>query len=161
MPCRLSQIWLRGVFASHSYSQSGLRDRSVWFVAPWSDVDRNGKPYTIEAETIRQQLGLFDKISRMPAKLGARFSQGFTASIATVVSHRFFVVAPCWASSPDQDLLPSTSTTPRSARAPTLPSMKRTDPSSPITRTVRESCPSSKFRDACSKRRRLGQNSDP
>jgi RNA-dependent RNA polymerase len=70
----------------HSYSQSGLRDRSVWFVAPWSDVDRNGKPFTIEAETIRQQLGLFDKISRMPAKLGARFSQGFTASIATVVS---------------------------------------------------------------------------
>ncbi|GAA5867495.1 hypothetical protein JCM3774_003853 [Rhodotorula dairenensis] len=70
-----------------AYSQSGLRDRTVWFVAPWSDVDRHGKPYTITAETIRQQFGLFDKISRMPAKLGARFSQGFTSSIATVRLH--------------------------------------------------------------------------
>ena len=86
--CRAAshEFWLCSAVLSHSYSQSGFRDWSVWFVAPWSEVDRNGKPFTIEAETIRQQLGLFDKISRMPAKLGARFSQGFTAAIDTVVS---------------------------------------------------------------------------
>lgn len=80
-------IWFGGrKYDFLAYSQSGLRDRNVWFVAPWTETGRDGQARTVTAETIRQQLGLFDEISRMPAKLGARFSQGFTSSIATVVS---------------------------------------------------------------------------
>lgn len=93
---------------AHSYSQSGLRDRMVWFVAPWQDEDKHGKARTINADTIRKRFGVFDKISHQPAKLGARYvdmllhsadclatdrvcfcvarySQGFTSSHATEV----------------------------------------------------------------------------
>ncbi|BGP56785.1 hypothetical protein JCM8202v2_004415 [Rhodotorula sphaerocarpa] len=81
-------IWFGGrKYDFLAYSQSGLRDRNVWFVAPWTETGRDGQARTVTAETIRQQLGLFDEISRMPAKLGARFSQGFTSSIATVHLH--------------------------------------------------------------------------
>ncbi|BGP01655.1 hypothetical protein NBRC10513v2_005294 [Rhodotorula toruloides] len=64
-----------------AYSQSGLRDRMVWFVAPWQDEDKHGKARTIDADLIRKRFGVFDKISHQPAKLGA--SQGFTSSHAT------------------------------------------------------------------------------
>ncbi|GAA6054265.1 hypothetical protein NBRC10513_006425 [Rhodotorula toruloides] len=62
-------------------SQSGLRDRMVWFVAPWQDEDKHGTARTINADFIRKRFGVFDKISHQPAKLGA--SQGFTSSHAT------------------------------------------------------------------------------
>ncbi|BGO93231.1 hypothetical protein NBRC10512_007293 [Rhodotorula toruloides] len=68
-----------------AYSQSGLRDRMVWFVAPWQDEDKHGKARTINADTIRKRFGVFDKISHQPAKLGA--SQGFTSSHATETLH--------------------------------------------------------------------------
>uniref|UniRef100_A0A0K3CL72 RNA-dependent RNA polymerase n=1 Tax=Rhodotorula toruloides TaxID=5286 RepID=A0A0K3CL72_RHOTO len=64
-------------------SQSGLRDRMVWFVAPWQDEDKHGTARTINADFIRKRFGVFDKISHQPAKLGARYSQGFTSSHAT------------------------------------------------------------------------------
>ncbi|GEM10105.1 RNA-directed RNA polymerase [Rhodotorula toruloides] len=67
-----------------AYSQSGLRDRTVWFVAPWQDED---KAFTINAAAIRKRFGLFGKISHQPAKLGARYSQGFTSSHATYTLH--------------------------------------------------------------------------
>ncbi|GAA5928050.1 hypothetical protein JCM3775_002799 [Rhodotorula graminis] len=69
-----------------AYSQSGLRERAVWFVAPWV-VDEGLKVKIVNAEAIRRRFGNFVKIERMPAKLGSRFSQGFTASHATEVLH--------------------------------------------------------------------------
>ncbi|BGP49874.1 hypothetical protein JCM10450v2_005779 [Rhodotorula kratochvilovae] len=69
-----------------AYSQSGLRDRSVWFAAPWN-LEKGGKAQIVGAEAIRRRFGNFSKIERMPAKLGSRFSQGFTSSHATEVLH--------------------------------------------------------------------------
>ncbi|GAA5838795.1 hypothetical protein JCM9279_003864 [Rhodotorula babjevae] len=69
-----------------AYSQSGLRERAVWFVAPWL-VEEGLQTKIVDAEAIRRRFGSFVKIERMPAKLGSRFSQGFTASHATEVLH--------------------------------------------------------------------------
>ncbi|GAA6048343.1 hypothetical protein JCM3770_000959 [Rhodotorula araucariae] len=69
-----------------AYSQSGLRDRSVWFVAPWL-VEKGGKSSLVDADAIRRRFGNFSKIEHMPAKLGSRFSQGFTSTHATEVLH--------------------------------------------------------------------------
>ncbi|GJN92714.1 hypothetical protein Rhopal_005749-T1 [Rhodotorula paludigena] len=65
------------------YSQSGLRDRMAWFVAPCEVEGRDGEIYRINAQAIRDRFGRFDKIECMPAKLGARYSQFFTSSHAT------------------------------------------------------------------------------
>ncbi|BGP17973.1 hypothetical protein JCM10213v2_006021 [Rhodosporidiobolus nylandii] len=69
-----------------AYSSSGLRERVVWFMAPWQ-VDQGGELKTITAADVRRDLGDFEKVSRQPAKLGSRYAQAFTASSATIYLH--------------------------------------------------------------------------
>lgn len=69
VPLSLHQLRLKRF---RSYSQSGLRARMVWFVAPWQVEDTKGKTRVVDADAIRKRFGLFDKISHQPAKLGAR-----------------------------------------------------------------------------------------
>ncbi|GAA5898209.1 hypothetical protein JCM6882_000104 [Rhodosporidiobolus microsporus] len=66
-----------------AYSQSSLRERSVWFVAPWP-VETDGERRMIKAADIRLDLGDFEKVQRQPAMLGARYSQAFTSSRASI-----------------------------------------------------------------------------
>ncbi|GAA5893038.1 hypothetical protein JCM5296_003412 [Sporobolomyces johnsonii] len=73
-----------------SYSQSSLRDHSVLFLAPFeSDRIINGvrEERITTAHEVRQSMGDFEKVSYQPAKLGARWSQGFTATHASQVLH--------------------------------------------------------------------------
>ncbi|GAA5856048.1 hypothetical protein JCM8547_002955 [Rhodosporidiobolus lusitaniae] len=65
-----------------AYSQSALRNRSVYFVAPWP-VWQNNEKRMIVAADIRVDLGMLDKILRKPALLGARYSLAFTSSSVT------------------------------------------------------------------------------
>ncbi|GAA5822355.1 hypothetical protein JCM11251_006311 [Rhodosporidiobolus azoricus] len=66
-----------------AYSQSGQRERTVWFVAPWP-VETNGILRQVTAADIRKDLGDFEKVSKLPAKLGSRLSQAFTSSRASI-----------------------------------------------------------------------------
>lgn len=63
------------------YSMSGLREHSMWFVTPFTDVD--GKLW--DAEAIRSSLGDFSRLLYQPARLGARWSQAFSATDPSVV----------------------------------------------------------------------------
>ncbi|GAA5981880.1 hypothetical protein JCM11641_001929 [Rhodosporidiobolus odoratus] len=69
-----------------AYSQSGLREGAVWFVAPWK-VEQGGQVASQGAPEIRKDLGDFEKVSKMPAMLGARVSQAFTSSNASLFLH--------------------------------------------------------------------------
>ncbi|KIO07453.1 hypothetical protein M404DRAFT_998166 [Pisolithus tinctorius Marx 270] len=63
------------------YSMSGLREHSMWFVVPFRDGD--GKSW--DAEAIRKSLGDFSQLLYQPARLGARWSQAFSATDPSVV----------------------------------------------------------------------------
>ncbi|KAI6161987.1 RdRP-domain-containing protein [Pisolithus thermaeus] len=63
------------------YSMSGLREHSLWFVTPFRDAD--GKLW--DSDAIRGSLGDFSLLSHQPAKLGARWSQAFSATDPSVV----------------------------------------------------------------------------
>ncbi|GAA5970371.1 hypothetical protein JCM21900_002610 [Sporobolomyces salmonicolor] len=73
-----------------SYSQSSLRDHSVLFLAPFKSI-RSVNTERVEslntADKVRESMGDFEKVSYQPAKLGARWSQGFTATHASEVLH--------------------------------------------------------------------------
>ncbi|KAL4069320.1 RdRP-domain-containing protein [Scleroderma citrinum] len=58
------------------YSMSGLREHSMWFVTPFKDA--KGKEW--DAEAIRNSLGDFSELQHYPARLGARWSQAFSAT---------------------------------------------------------------------------------
>ncbi|KAK9900462.1 RdRP-domain-containing protein [Cystobasidium minutum MCA 4210] len=58
-----------------AYSQSSLREATVWFMTPF---EHDGK--TITAERIRISLGNFDHIKNCPARYAARLSQAFSAT---------------------------------------------------------------------------------
>ncbi|KAF8557374.1 RdRP-domain-containing protein [Imleria badia] len=58
------------------YSMSGLKEHSLWFVTPFED-DEGG---LLGAEKIRKSLGNFSGLSHQPARLGARWSQAFSAT---------------------------------------------------------------------------------
>ncbi|KAF8845474.1 RdRP-domain-containing protein [Paxillus ammoniavirescens] len=58
------------------YSMSGLKEHSLWFVTPFLD-DEGG---LLDAQTIRQSLGDFSRLQHQPARLGARWSQAFSAT---------------------------------------------------------------------------------
>lgn len=75
------------VFEFLAYSQSALKEHSVWFVKAFRDSD-NGY---VNAATIIESLGTFHGLSydpdlmRCPARYAARISQAFTATDAAVV----------------------------------------------------------------------------
>ncbi|CEQ40181.1 SPOSA6832_01769, partial [Sporobolomyces salmonicolor] len=73
-----------------SYSQSSLRDHSVLFLAPFKSI-RSVNTVRLEsintADKVRESMGDFEKVSYQPAKLGARWSQGFTATHASEILH--------------------------------------------------------------------------
>ncbi|KAF9243729.1 RdRP-domain-containing protein [Melanogaster broomeanus] len=58
------------------YSMSGLKEHSLWFVTPFLD-DEEGM---LDAQTIRESLGDFSQLQHQPARLGARWSQAFSAT---------------------------------------------------------------------------------
>ncbi|EIW86345.1 RdRP-domain-containing protein [Coniophora puteana RWD-64-598 SS2] len=66
------------------YSMSGLREHSVWFVTPFT----SDKGITMDAETIRGQLGDFSELQYKPARLGARWSQAFSTTDPSVTLER-------------------------------------------------------------------------
>ncbi|KAK0465407.1 RNA-directed RNA polymerase 2 [Desarmillaria tabescens] len=67
-------------FTFLAYSQSALKEHSVWFVKPFRE-----KGVLVDAPTIISSLGTFDgELVRCPARYAARLSQAFTATDATV-----------------------------------------------------------------------------
>ncbi|KIK99941.1 hypothetical protein PAXRUDRAFT_30186 [Paxillus rubicundulus Ve08.2h10] len=58
------------------YSMSGLKEHSLWFVTPFQDDEGR----LLDAQTIRESLGDFSRLQHQPAKLGARWSQAFSAT---------------------------------------------------------------------------------
>lgn len=68
-----------------AYSNSALREHAVWFVHPLYD------PTTarfIDANEIRDGLGDFSELTRMPSKYAARLGQAFTATDPSVTITR-------------------------------------------------------------------------
>lgn len=63
-----------------AYSNSALRDHSVWFVSPFRDP----KEGFVTAEYIRSSLGDFSELLRMPSKYAARIAQNFGATERSV-----------------------------------------------------------------------------
>ena len=59
-----------------AYSTSALREHSVWFMAPFRDIEEG----YVTAESIRASLGDFSKLLRTPSKYAARIAQAFTAT---------------------------------------------------------------------------------
>ncbi|EPQ57890.1 RdRP-domain-containing protein [Gloeophyllum trabeum ATCC 11539] len=59
-----------------AYSQSALRDHSVWFMHPFHHPQEG----YVTAEAIRQTLGDFTGVIRCPSKYAARMAQAFTAT---------------------------------------------------------------------------------
>ncbi|KAK0246074.1 RNA-directed RNA polymerase 2 [Armillaria nabsnona] len=83
---RVGTFLLDGLHMAHrrftflAYSQSALKEHSVWFVKPFKEKD-----VTVDAATIIKSLGTFDgELMRCPARYAARLSQAFTATDATV-----------------------------------------------------------------------------
>ncbi|KIJ68828.1 hypothetical protein HYDPIDRAFT_107077 [Hydnomerulius pinastri MD-312] len=58
------------------YSMSGLKEHSLWFVTPFQDDEGR----MLDAPTIRESLGDFTRLQYQPARLGARWSQAFSAT---------------------------------------------------------------------------------
>ena len=56
------------------YSQSALKDHSMIFVSPFC-ATADGR--LVDAASIRQDIGIFDKVIKQPAKYGARIAQVF------------------------------------------------------------------------------------
>lgn len=75
-----------------AYSQSGLKQHSVWFVTPFTMPSTSGDGSVVEvtADTIIQGLGVFHgipqdpQLMRCPARYGARIAQAFTTTEAAV-----------------------------------------------------------------------------
>lgn len=83
---RVGTFLLDGLHIAHrrftflAYSQSALKEHSVWFVKHFKE-----KGVPIDATTIINSLGTFDgELVRCPARYAARLSQAFTATDATV-----------------------------------------------------------------------------
>ena len=65
-----------------AYSNSALREHSVWFMNPF-DLPGRGR---ITADSIRRSLGNFEgtKLLKLPSKYAARLAQAFTATEASI-----------------------------------------------------------------------------
>ncbi|KAF4623572.1 hypothetical protein D9613_001948 [Agrocybe pediades] len=74
-----------------AYSQSALKEHSVWFVKPFKIVV-DGRPQVVDASSIIQGLGNFHSLSfdtrliYCPARYAARLSQAFTATDAVEIA---------------------------------------------------------------------------
>ncbi|EJD54733.1 RdRP-domain-containing protein [Auricularia subglabra TFB-10046 SS5] len=64
------------LFEYLAYSQSALKQHSVWMVHPFTDTA--GRRHS--ASTIRADMGTFTKDERCPARVGARMSLAFSAT---------------------------------------------------------------------------------
>ncbi|VDB94249.1 unnamed protein product [Peniophora sp. CBMAI 1063] len=64
-----------------AYSMSALRERSVWFLKPFTYTGQDGQTVRVDAPTIVAGLGTFPyETLRCPARYAARLSQAFTAT---------------------------------------------------------------------------------
>ncbi|KAG6813071.1 hypothetical protein H0H92_014130 [Tricholoma furcatifolium] len=93
---RVGPILLEGLsianrkFEFLAYSQSALKEHTVWFVKPFRDLT-NG--HYVDAGRIIKSLGSFDNLAfdsnliYCPARYGARISQAFTATDVAVTIH--------------------------------------------------------------------------
>ena len=93
---RVKDVLLKGItiagahFDFLAYSQSALKDHSVWFVKPFRHTGADGAVSFIDARTIIASLGNFRDLAydpeliRCPARYAARISQAFTATDASV-----------------------------------------------------------------------------
>ena len=62
------------------WSMSGLKDASVWFVAPFQHGGKH-----VHAERIRTDLGTFDdKLRRQPARYAARVAQALSTTSVSI-----------------------------------------------------------------------------
>ena len=77
-----------------AYSTSALREHSVWFMAPFRDIEEG----YVTAESIRASLGDFSKLLRTPSKYAARIAQAFTATDDSVK-----ITRDQWEEQPDLD----------------------------------------------------------
>ncbi|KAG6842522.1 hypothetical protein C0991_000048 [Blastosporella zonata] len=92
---RVGPILLEGLhiaareFKFLAYSQSGLKEHAVWFVKRFRDPEHG----YVDARTIIKSIGSFNNLSfdkaltYCPARYGARISQAFTATDASVTIH--------------------------------------------------------------------------
>ncbi|PPQ67455.1 hypothetical protein CVT24_011512 [Panaeolus cyanescens] len=77
-----------------AYSNSALREHSVWFMNPFIYEDAVGRCVKVTASSIRDDLGVFkgdelgDKLLKIPSKYAARLAQAFTATDASVMIRR-------------------------------------------------------------------------
>lgn len=72
-----------------AYSQSALKEHTVWFVKPFLHRDEQDIESFVDATTIIQNLGNFHvsfdpELIRCPARYAARISQAFTATDASI-----------------------------------------------------------------------------
>lgn len=63
-----------------AYSNSALKEHSVYFVAPFTDEALG----VMTAERIREGLGNFNSVINCPARYGARMSQAFTSTNVSI-----------------------------------------------------------------------------
>ncbi|RPD82652.1 RdRP-domain-containing protein [Lentinus tigrinus ALCF2SS1-7] len=89
---RVKRVLLDGItiagahFSFLAYSQSALKEHSVWFVKPFRHVDASGNTHIVDAAYIIGSLGNFRNLSYdprliyCPARYAARISQAFTAT---------------------------------------------------------------------------------
>lgn len=70
-----------------AYSNSALREHSVWFVNPFAHISKGW----INGDSIRDSLGNFkgDALLKQPSKLAARLAQAFTATDASAMIPRY------------------------------------------------------------------------
>jgi RNA-dependent RNA polymerase len=74
------------LFTFLAYSQSALKEHAVWFVRPFNDIQHG----YVDAATIIKSLGTFENLAfdrnliYCPARYGARISQAFTTTDASV-----------------------------------------------------------------------------
>jgi len=68
-----------------AYSNSALKEHSVWFMSPFYD---SSKSCVVTAEDIRKSIGDFKgQILRQPSKYAARLGQAFTSTDSAVEIH--------------------------------------------------------------------------
>src|SRR5258708_19015781 len=71
-----------------AYSNSALRQHSVWFVDDFEHPELG----RVTASTIRRGLGNFDRIITCPARVGARMSQAFTSTDPTIIAEKIELI---------------------------------------------------------------------
>ena len=93
---RVTNLLCKGImvagrrFQFLAYSQSALKEHSVWFVAPFKHRNSNGDIEDVDASTVIASLGNFRNLPfdpwlmYCPARYAARIAQAFTATDASI-----------------------------------------------------------------------------